>query len=624
MTPLKNTNRLASLLYIAAGTTMILAPLTASLTASANALDTDGDGIIDSEDVYPWDPDKHALPTHLLPAIVEAEDYDLGGQNIAYFETTEDNRGGKNYRNDAIDISNHSGYFHVGWFARSEWMNYTVEVPKDAYFEFSAWLGSTASTTKNLELAEGSKVLAHLPFLSSTQVAREFEPTDPQTIYLTQGKHTLTLRAIDGSVRVDKLQFNLSPLSKDSDGDGIVDAEDAFPNDPNEWIDTDQDGIGNNQDLDDDGDGVNDDMDDYPLDASRWENQVTMVVPDSCDGLEDKQLLCDVLSNDVDPEQDELQIIIDQAPRYGTLTITAEHVLYTPNVGFVGLDDFTYSVDDGFNRSESAVVDIQVNRTTPINNAAPIYTAGWENGTLHSELPGELTPSFSSDLDSLTKEPTSYHYYQTEAVPWARTGERVLKVFGEPPAYRSEAAFMSSIYRFSPGEESYYSASIRPDESWQTVTKYSVIITQWKSFSSGPHAAIRLSNDGKFALTYHSSGQPVVDLGTAPQDTWTDIRVYFKKSLGDDGHVKVWVNGELKLDRAGKTLLVGNDGYMKFGMYTEIRSPKTLYFDNISVSKAINRSLAEWGQSPVDGIYNDSDEDGISNGLDRYPFDATQ
>ncbi|MFC1838571.1 hypothetical protein ACFL1N_03245 [Thermodesulfobacteriota bacterium] len=44
----------------------------------------------------------------------------------------------------------------------------------------------------------------------------------------------------------------------DSDDDGFSDEEDAFPDDPNEWLDTDGDGIGNNEDLDDDNDGMPD------------------------------------------------------------------------------------------------------------------------------------------------------------------------------------------------------------------------------------------------------------------------------------------------------------------------------------------------------------------------------
>ena len=65
----------------------------------------------------------------------------------------------------------------------------------------------------------------------------------------------------------------------DSDGDGAPNAcdsscqslgmaVDAFPNNANEWLDTDSDGLGNNSDTDDDGDGISDAQDDFPLDAS--------------------------------------------------------------------------------------------------------------------------------------------------------------------------------------------------------------------------------------------------------------------------------------------------------------------------------------------------------------------
>ena len=57
-------------------------------------------------------------------------------------------------------------------------------------------------------------------------------------------------------------------LDPDIDGDGTVNLQDAFPNDPAEYLDTDNDGTGNNADTDDDGDGVLDSEDDFPLDNS--------------------------------------------------------------------------------------------------------------------------------------------------------------------------------------------------------------------------------------------------------------------------------------------------------------------------------------------------------------------
>ena len=56
----------------------------------------------------------------------------------------------------------------------------------------------------------------------------------------------------------------------DDDDDGVTDSEDAFPLDENEWLDTDGNGIGNNEDDDNDGDGHKDSEDAFPLDATEW------------------------------------------------------------------------------------------------------------------------------------------------------------------------------------------------------------------------------------------------------------------------------------------------------------------------------------------------------------------
>jgi Ca2+-binding EF-hand superfamily protein len=62
--------------------------------------------------------------------------------------------------------------------------------------------------------------------------------------------------------------FPLTDSSNDADNDGVANDLDQFPNDPNEYFDSDGDGIGDNADTDDDGDGVLDSNDAFPYDPS--------------------------------------------------------------------------------------------------------------------------------------------------------------------------------------------------------------------------------------------------------------------------------------------------------------------------------------------------------------------
>ena len=70
---------------------------------------------------------------------------------------------------------------------------------------------------------------------------------------------------------------NLDTSQPDSDGDGTLDVNDAFPNDPSEQSDSDNDGVGDNADvwqnddrrsLDSDGDGIDDSRDPFPNDPA--------------------------------------------------------------------------------------------------------------------------------------------------------------------------------------------------------------------------------------------------------------------------------------------------------------------------------------------------------------------
>ena len=69
----------------------------------------------------------------------------------------------------------------------------------------------------------------------------------------------------------------------DSDADGFVDPGDDFADDPDEWRDFDDDGIGDNADPDDDNDGVDDAEDAFPNDPGEWADADSDGVGDNSD-----------------------------------------------------------------------------------------------------------------------------------------------------------------------------------------------------------------------------------------------------------------------------------------------------------------------------------------------------
>ncbi len=68
----------------------------------------------------------------------------------------------------------------------------------------------------------------------------------------------------DGLLDSQEEKIGTDPLKADTDGDKVIDGQDAFPLDPKEWKDTDNDNLGNNSDTDIDNDGVPNATDPFP------------------------------------------------------------------------------------------------------------------------------------------------------------------------------------------------------------------------------------------------------------------------------------------------------------------------------------------------------------------------
>ena len=91
----------------------------------------------------------------------------------------------------------------------------------------------------------------------------------------TSGFGIIALEDANDTISINELGlanvYSYTPanlLDDDLDNDGCLNVDDAFPEDPQECLDSDNDGIGNNADLDDDNDGVTDNADAFPFDST--------------------------------------------------------------------------------------------------------------------------------------------------------------------------------------------------------------------------------------------------------------------------------------------------------------------------------------------------------------------
>lgn len=86
-----------------------------------------------------------------LPGIVEAENFDNGGEGVAYHDTTPQNITAA-YRNEGVDVENSSeGYYDLCYSETGEWTEYTVNVTQSGTYAIDTRVASLSGGTFHLE-----------------------------------------------------------------------------------------------------------------------------------------------------------------------------------------------------------------------------------------------------------------------------------------------------------------------------------------------------------------------------------------------------------------------------------------------------------------------------------------
>ncbi|MBI2127885.1 MAG: tandem-95 repeat protein [Nitrosarchaeum sp.] len=89
-------------------------------------------------------------------------------------------------------------------------------------------------------------------------------------------------------------------------------------------------------------------------------NDAPIAQNDTATTLENTPIIISVLHNDSDVDSDLLTINSITQGANGTVTTNSTTVTYTPHLNFTGTDSFTYTISDGVNTSNSAMVTVTV------------------------------------------------------------------------------------------------------------------------------------------------------------------------------------------------------------------------------------------------------------------------
>ena len=131
-----------------------------------------------------------------LPGTVEAENFDNGGNGVAYSDTTTANQGGAYRPTEAVDIQGSAGNYNVGWIETGEWLLYSVNVTTTGAYRARLRVASSLATgTGQVSLTFGglTSAVAGVPNTGSWSTYQEITLAG---LSLTAGTQLMRVNAV--------------------------------------------------------------------------------------------------------------------------------------------------------------------------------------------------------------------------------------------------------------------------------------------------------------------------------------------------------------------------------------------------------------------------------------------
>ncbi len=146
----------------------------------------------------------------ILPGIIEAENYDLGGAGQAYSDVSPGNSGGAYRTQEAVDIEPTSGGgYNLGYVQAGEWLEYTVSVASSGNYTLAARVATNVITVNEFRLENASQALCSIrvPFTGGWQ---QWSSVQSSAFYLEQGVQVLRVYFVSGQCNIDRMTIGLA------------------------------------------------------------------------------------------------------------------------------------------------------------------------------------------------------------------------------------------------------------------------------------------------------------------------------------------------------------------------------------------------------------------------------